>query len=462
MKSPRVLVFLSLVTGCSLQGSGTTQQEAQRVPDNTTVDDPGEGDDQGEGPSSNDDAGTGDTGTPGTDSGSTDTGTTDGGSDVGSGSSCLAASSGWRAMKSEATVGSGTAWFVDQLDYLYPWTNPAQSAVWTGKEMFALGSNEGTPEAAAYNPSTDTWRLLKAPPGYRTSSFWTGDKWIVFGPHESYGTGGIDGYIYDPTSDTWSVIPKAPLSNRINPAMVYATTTHELIVWGGSQGIPAYADGAAYSLTTGTWRILSAAPISGRTDMGFAWDGTRMVIAGGGSWAWVEDVTHETPFDDGATYDPATDTWKSLGTLPFAKRVVPVSASTGGDVFFYSGEPRRSDEGGELPFADGLMLRGDAWTAISDPMLASVTRDGGKDRFGFAFAAGDHKLFISSGMADGPTGIETFSDGAYWDANTKTWTKMDGGPQVYGALAVWTGCDFIVFGGATKAGGTVEGKLFRP
>lgn len=88
------------------------------------------------------------------------------------------------------------------------------TSVWTGEEMLVSGvtaSPDETPlgavdVAAAYNPATNTWRRLGAPPkteSYcRRSAVWTG-----------------------------------PLRERATPAAVW--TGRELIVWGGVIGTPA-------------------------------------------------------------------------------------------------------------------------------------------------------------------------------------------------------------------------------
>jgi hypothetical protein len=169
---------------------------------------------------------------------------------------------------------------------------------WTGREliMFVSGLDPdgkpiaGAARAAAYNPATDTWRRIAAPPELRTSAVWDGHEiLLVGGAGRGYAyspetnswrrlpavkSGGTQGVVswtgtqlllfggeatpnrllaYDPKRNGWSALPKAPLRARVAPTAVW--TGRALIVWGGVIGTPAgtsippkyRADGAAFS-----------------------------------------------------------------------------------------------------------------------------------------------------------------------------------------------------------------------
>jgi hypothetical protein len=100
-------------------------------------------------------------------------------------------------------------------------------------------------------------------------------------------------------------MPDGPLGERTTPPMVW--TGSELIVWG--DGIYGRAgDGEAFDLAKGTWRVIAEAPLEPRSEPAVAWTGTEMIVWGGR----VEDSF----FDDGAAYNPATDTWRRLARPP--------------------------------------------------------------------------------------------------------------------------------------------------
>ena len=162
--------------------------------------------------------------------------------------------------------------------------------VWTGHEMIAWGGYTANAEAAqpltaadrlegaAYDPTTNTWRPLP-PSGLPTLSLvtavWTGHEMIVLSPPSN-------GAAYDPTTNRWRRIAASPLTSREQSA--WAWTGRELIVWGGIQftnGRQTLADGAAYDPTTNQWRLLPKAPIGSRDGATMGWTGTVAIIAGG-------------------------------------------------------------------------------------------------------------------------------------------------------------------------------------
>lgn len=177
---------------------------------------------------------------------------------------------------------------------------------WTGTEVIVMASPMGIEEddypkfahAAAYDPSSDSWRELERPPFVTNvsppSPFLDGELFLLSlngpvdggetdGYDKSYDTGGIfdssrekwlthsdppqrpnhtwgqvalddevviDGLAYDPRTDSWRVLPKFPLKPREFPVVVW--TGRELIVWGGAELTngdppPPLAGGAAYT-----------------------------------------------------------------------------------------------------------------------------------------------------------------------------------------------------------------------
>ena len=71
---------------------------------------------------------------------------------------------------------------------------------------------------------------------------------------------------------------------RAGSTVIYATTTRELIMFGGalfgsSTEFSRY--GYAYAVDTDSWRKTARAPIAGRQRHGAIWTGTRMIVFGG-------------------------------------------------------------------------------------------------------------------------------------------------------------------------------------
>ena len=208
----------------------------------------------------------------------------------------------------------------------HPYGNEyAYATVWTGEEMIiAAGidySGKNPPRGAAYNPTSNTWRDItsspEAPPDW-TNAVWAGHEMIVWG-----GGGGCEGcppwsggFAYNPSTDVWRELPKAPIADRADFEAVW--TGQELIVWGGQGGPYGRSDGAAYDPRTNTWRTITDGPLDPRYWASAVWTGKEVVIWGGYNFDAPKDA--QSVFGDGAAYNPATDSWHDLPASPLDPR----------------------------------------------------------------------------------------------------------------------------------------------
>ena len=120
------------------------------------------------------------------------------------------------------------------------------AAAWTGREMIALGSavggqtgQNGPDVGAAYNPTTNQWRPIATTPlaeREQMSSTWTGHELIVWGGLSFSGFRHTlaDGAAYDPATDTWRMLATSPLGSRLGASMT--TTGDGLVVVVGGNG----------------------------------------------------------------------------------------------------------------------------------------------------------------------------------------------------------------------------------
>ena len=146
------------------------------------------------------------------------------------------------------------------------------------------------------------------------SAVWTYAEMIVWGGganHEFYNDGGI----YDPHEDRWRKVSltNAP-SGRWGHAAVWTGT--EMIVWGGRSAFAAASnknDGAIYNPATDTWRTMSTegAP-NARSQMAAVWTGQEAIFWGGGQ-SWTDPGT-------GGRYDPVSGI--TIATILFASVVL--------------------------------------------------------------------------------------------------------------------------------------------
>lgn len=223
------------------------------------------------------------------------------------------------------------------------------TAVWTGQELIVCcgGAPEGS-GAAAYDPATDTWRLLPDPPVHNyTTAAWTGTDVIVVA------SDGIASF--DPARNAWTSLPTPSELATFNKSL---WTGHDLVVW-PSPGARAVHTGEVYNPETREWSALPAPPERSWPAMpDIAWlDGSLVVIGGlPGATAGSERLV-------GARYDRSTNTWAPLPEpLPEPH---PAEGNLGSQLTLWTGKEL-------LMFAGGLAS---GWSATGVLSAYDPTRD---------------------------------------------------------------------------------------
>jgi N-acetylneuraminic acid mutarotase len=120
-----------------------------------------------------------------------------------------------------------------------------------------------------------------------------------------------DGAKYNPADNTWTMISAVGAPTARTAIQSVATDTH-LYIWGGAiNNAGTYtdqSDGAIYSLASDSWTPMSASPLAARTNAATVWTGTEMLI-----WGGAIRGNASASYDDGARYNPTTDTWTMMG-----------------------------------------------------------------------------------------------------------------------------------------------------
>ena len=198
------------------------------------------------------------------------------------------------------------------------------TAVWTGREVLvwsssaALSGSPGREVVVAYNPTTNKWRSLPASgltPRDGAVTVWTGTELVVW----SGGTGPAGtadarfsgaGARLDPATNTWRLLPPAPVPARESAVAVWSG--HEVLLWGGvtANGTDV-GKGAAYNPVTNQWRALPASPLRAKVSAAGVWTGRFFIVIGGAA-----NFNLPTPGPGAAAYDPATNTWTALPAAP--------------------------------------------------------------------------------------------------------------------------------------------------
>jgi N-acetylneuraminic acid mutarotase len=218
-------------------------------------------------------------------------------------------------------------------------------------------------DAAAFNPRTHEWRRIATPPvpGYAHSTVWTGKEMIVWGGTDQYEDEGHFGFpgsflntgaAYDPSRDRWRLLADAPLDPRGWHTAVW--TGREMLVWGGVEeprsdcydcGYP--SDAGAYDPRADTWREIDPGGLSGRVEHSAVWTGRWMIVYGGSAPGGGQPGGK----DDGAVYDPGSDSWSRLPEAPIRGRYRHAALWNGHAMIVWAGQ---RPNGG--PFFDGALF----------------------------------------------------------------------------------------------------------
>lgn len=318
------------------------------------------------------------------------------------------------------------------------------TAVWTGSEMIVWGGNNndgnGAPDSGGkYNPAYDSWKTISPinSPTYCTfhSAIWTGTEMITWGCYSNKK--------YNPDSDSWKSISTIGAPTDIFSCSV-TWTGSEMIVWGGyntDYSTFLLQNGAGYNPETDSWKSISTvgAP-TGRRSHKAIWTGTEMIVYGG--QIYVEATNSWPPTNTGGRYNPTTDTWEPISA--------PLNLNLPGNEpdIVWTGSEMVVMYGGETEIYNPIA---DTWKKVS-----SVNAPDPHSKNGIVWTG---KEVIVWGGA-------WIDDGSSFNPSLNSWSTLTkvGAPSARGYLTeVWTGALIIVWGGVEAGGAYVNtGGLYTP
>jgi N-acetylneuraminic acid mutarotase len=322
------------------------------------------------------------------------------------------------------------------------------SAIWAGNEWIVWGGQNGSTyygDGARYSPASNTWTRVStngAPSPRRSHvAFWTGSEMIIWGglsPLEGFANNGAR---YNPATDSWTPIASvgAPLGCYYPAA---AWCGNEMIIWGGQiNGTPTYAnDGARYNPQTDTWTVVptNGAP-SARYVLPAVWTGTEMIVWGGVSY--TPGYVSYTYFGNGARFNPTTNGWASVQTTGApVGRSAHTAVWTGRDMIIWCGY----SSGGALGSGAIYNSATNGWTSLPTTGAPAPRNDH------TAVWTGTEMLVWGGGL----NGSVAFNDGARYNPALGGWSPItaSSAPAArYAHTAVWTGFSMVIFGGAAPA-----------
>jgi hypothetical protein len=210
------------------------------------------------------------------------------------------------------------------------------------------------------------WSELPEPPEVRRAAAiaWTGSKLIQWGGYVYVENSGErpashEGSVFDAASRRWEQMTSGPLSAR--SAAASAWTGEEFLIWGGRTGECCVrsemflSDGAAYDPAARTWRSLPEAPIEARAPLS-VWTGDELIV-----WGSTDRTLR---YRDGAAYDPRTDTWHRIAEAPI--ELTDAVAVWSGEEMYVFGAALHGGNHPETETAIGAAYdpRTDAWREL--------------------------------------------------------------------------------------------------
>jgi hypothetical protein len=210
------------------------------------------------------------------------------------------------------------------------------AVAWSGTELIVWGGLGDLRDGAAYTPATASWRRIADPPGefagpndaMPTTVFTDREMLVVRG--ELHMDGSTRAAAYDPSTDAWRMVATPPF--EIREGMHTAWTGREAIFYGGVAGdtLPDQT-GYLYDPAADEWRDLPQSPLGYRAGAGVTWTGTELVVLGGS--AMKSSAEPYNPQRDGAAYDPRTDEWRTLPPSPYGNPRAAYATPVGVIVF---------------------------------------------------------------------------------------------------------------------------------
>jgi N-acetylneuraminic acid mutarotase len=250
------------------------------------------------------------------------------------------------------------------------------------------------------------------------------NKMIIWGGSNltSLNTGGV----YDPSTDTWTAI-----STGVNcPTVRYSHTAvltgnNRMIIWGGSNGGGLLLNnGAIYDPSTDTWTPMDTinAPV-GRIGHTAVWTGSKMIV-----WGGLDHLSNY--LNTGGVYDPITNTWTATSTTNVpSPRWYHTAVWTGSKMIVWGGDSVgfKFNTGGSY---DPTI---DSWTSTSTGTNCP------SGRYMQTAVWTGNRMIVWGGA---PTNWNKCTGGIY-NPSTNTWIATDTGSNCphyrYRHIAVWTG-----------------------
>jgi hypothetical protein len=335
------------------------------------------------------------------------------------------------------------------------------ASVAMGDSVFVWGGSDSAggvlDSGAIYSPTTDTWTSV-AKDAYTptarvlATAVWTGSVVVVFGGSDASGaTPYNNGAVYDPAKNAWSTIPGASKARAASLGFWDGTRA----IFYGGLGATAAAVVGADRFDLSTWSASTATGDPGAVlNPAYGFDGTNIYLEGGQVAAARTDKVF--------SYTSNTDYWSML-TKSLTARTNAFGVWDGSRFVVWGGQDNFGLKN------DGKYLGpspSTAWTTMSTTN-APTARMAVPRRSGWVFETSPGVIALFGGETS-TFGSGTFTTAGYtYDVAGAKWAAAPAFPSGemhdYG-VGVWTGEEFVVWGGRTGAAltPTLTGERWKP
>jgi hypothetical protein len=308
------------------------------------------------------------------------------------------------------------------------------TAVWTGTEMVVWGGYGAHGghlfDGAAYNPKSNAWRRIpRAPLDLESDqssgvALWMDTQMLVVAGYDH-----AKAAAYDPATDEWRKLPDPPFFGVASSGTYAAWTGTEALLWGefGRTGEGSRGGGrreiAIYDPGTNRWRLGARAPIDAPIFSDVVWTGTELVSVSG----TLRPVA----------YDPTADRWRVLPPAPLDERSNPLVVWTGTELVVGGGDDREGSRRDAAAYAPSTST----WRRLPDAPLPFA----GSGRYGEVWSGHEALAF----EAQGSLGLEGEGRVIALDPNAGTW-RVGLAPTIPrrdDLPLIWTGDELILWGG---------------
>jgi N-acetylneuraminic acid mutarotase len=265
-----------------------------------------------------------------------------------------------------------------------PAARQEHAVVALGGEIYVIGGFAPGPTAtvAAYNPATDQWRSVADLPEamHHANGAAANGKLYVAGyyPGINFSTAEPRVLEFDPQQNAWRERAPMPAGTQRATACV-AEIGGKIYLFGGARG-GTVADASAYDPATDSWEELPSMPEPREHCVAGAISG-KLYIASGRSngIGGFQPKTH--------AYDPASRQYSEKAAIP-TPRGGTAGAVLNGKLFVFGGEGNAADPTGVFAKIEAYDPASDSWTAFPDMLVP---------RHGFGAAVIGDRIYLPGG-----------------------------------------------------------------